>query len=161
MEFEDRNNFEIQKMVDRILEIATNGLKWARERESEWLDQEQDFVEWGPGDKNDEGYLIEELAEPLPTHLSIIKTILLFQSEPVGSDEENVVLFRELLSARKITNEFVFNVVTACCDFYAFGWMAHHIAGNPPFRHYHTAARVTSSVLDCEGEFEKSSVHAH
>jgi hypothetical protein len=30
MEFEDRNNFEIQRMVDRILEIATNGLEWAR-----------------------------------------------------------------------------------------------------------------------------------
>ena len=53
-----------------------------------------DFVEWGPGDKNDEGYLVEELAEALPTHLSIIKTILLLQSEPVGSDEENVVRFK-------------------------------------------------------------------
>ena len=60
-------------MVDHILEIAMNGLKWARERESERLEQEQDFVEWGPGDKNDEGYLIEELAEPLPTRLSINK----------------------------------------------------------------------------------------
>jgi hypothetical protein len=89
LEFQDRNNFEIQRMVDLILEIATNGLKWARERESERLDQERDFVEWGPGDKNDEGYLIAELAEPLPTHLSIIKTMLVLQSEPVGSDEEN------------------------------------------------------------------------
>src|SRR5215470_1609067 len=45
-------------MVDGVLEIATNGLKWARERESERLDQERDFVEWGPGDKNDEIPLI-------------------------------------------------------------------------------------------------------
>jgi len=51
MEVEDRNNFEIQRMVDLILGIATNGLEWARERESERLDQEQDFDEWGPGDK--------------------------------------------------------------------------------------------------------------
>src|SRR5262245_17572674 len=120
MEFGDRNNFEIQRMVDHILEIATNGLEWARERESERLDQEQDFVEWGPGDKNDEGYLIEELAEPLPIHLSIIKTILLLQSESVGSDEENMVRFKGLLSARKITTQFVFNIVAACCDFYSF-----------------------------------------
>ena len=63
MEFEDRNNFEIQRMVDRIIEMATNGLQWAREQEFERLDHEEDFVEWGPGDKNDEGYLIEELAE--------------------------------------------------------------------------------------------------
>jgi hypothetical protein len=161
MEFEDRNNFEIQRMVDRILEIAANGLEWARKRESERLDQEQDSVEWGPGDKNDEGYLIEELAEPLQTYLSIIKTILLLQSEPVGSDEENIVRFKGLLSDRRITNQFVFNIVAACCDFYAFGWMARHVAGNPPFRHYHTARRVTSSLVDCEGEFEKSSVHAH
>ena len=49
MEFEDRNNYEIQRMVDLILEIATNGLTWARERESERLDQERDFVEWGAG----------------------------------------------------------------------------------------------------------------
>jgi hypothetical protein len=124
MEFEDRNNVEIQKVVDLILEIATNGLEWARKREAERLDKEQDFVEWGPGDKNDEGYLIEELAEPLPTHLSIIKTILLLQSEPVGSDEENIARFKGLLSDRKITDQFVFNIVAACCDFYAFGWMA-------------------------------------
>jgi len=45
LEFQDRNNFEIQRMVNLILEIATNGLKWALERESERLDQEQDFVE--------------------------------------------------------------------------------------------------------------------
>jgi len=51
LEFQDRNNFEIQRMVDLILEIATSGLKWARERESERLDQEQDFVEWGHGTK--------------------------------------------------------------------------------------------------------------
>jgi hypothetical protein len=71
MEFEDRNNFEIQRMVDLILEIATNGLEWAREREFQRLDhEERDFVEWGPGDKNDEGYLIEELAEPLPTSIN-------------------------------------------------------------------------------------------
>ena len=119
MEFEDRNNFEIQRMVDLILEVATNGLALARERESERLDQERDFIEWGPGDKNDEGYLIEELAEPLPTHLSIIKTILLLQSEPVGSDEENIVHFKGLLSARKITNQFIFNIVAVCCDFYS------------------------------------------
>jgi hypothetical protein len=161
MEFENRNHFEIQGMVDRILEIATNGLEWARERETERLDQEQDFVEWGPGDKNDEGYLIEELAEPLPTHLSIIKTILSLQSEPVGSDEENIVRFKGLLSARKITNQFVFNIVAACCDFYSFGWMARHIAGQPPFRHYHTARHVTSSLADFDGELEPSSVHAH
>src|SRR5215472_8353177 len=147
MEFEDRNNFEIQRMVDRILEIATNGLEWARKRESERLDQEPDFLEWGPGDKNDEGYLIEELVEPLPTHLSIIKTILLLQSEPVGSDEENIVRFKRLLSGHKITNRFVFNVVAACCDFYAFGWMARHIAGGPPFRYYHATRRVTSSLV--------------
>ena len=160
MEFEDRNNFEIQRMVDHILEIAANGLKWARQRETERLDEEQDFVEWGPGDKNDEGYLIAELAEPLPTHLSIIKTVLLLQSEPVGSDEENVTRFNELLSTSKITNQFVFNLVAACCDFYAFGWMERHIAGNPPFRHYHAAQRVTSSLLDCDAEFEKSSAIA-
>src|SRR5215471_12215685 len=130
MEFEDRNNFEIQRMVDRILEIATNGLEWARERESERLDHEEDFVEWGPGDKNDEGYLIEELAEPLPTLLSTIRKILLLQSEQVGSDEENIARFRELLAVRKITNQFVFNFVAACCDSYACGWMARHIAGS-------------------------------
>jgi len=95
----------------------------------------------GQGIKNDEGHLIEEFAEPLPTHLSIIKTILLLQSEPVGSDEENIVRFKELLSARKITNQFVFNIVAACCDFYAFGWMARHIARQPPFCHFHTAWR--------------------
>jgi hypothetical protein len=157
MEFEDRNNFEIQRMVDLILGIATNGLEWARKRESERLDhEERDFVEWGPGDKNDEGYLIEELAEPLPTHLSIIKTILLLQSEQVGSDEENIVRFTGLLSARKITNQFVFNIVAACCDFYSFGWMARHIAGHPPFRHYRAAQRVTSPLVDCDGEFETS-----
>jgi hypothetical protein len=160
MEFEDRNNFEIQRMVDHILEVAANGLEWARERESERLDHEEDFVEWGPGDKNDEGYLIEELATPLPTQLSIIKTILLLQSEEVGSDEENIVRFRGLLSARKITNQFVFNFVAACCDFYAFGWMERHIAGHPPFRHYLSARRVTSSLVNCDGELETSSAIA-
>jgi hypothetical protein len=160
LEFEDRNSFEIQRMVDLTLEIATNGLAWARERESERLDQERDFVEWGPEDKNDEGYLIAELAEPLPTHLSIIKTILLLQCEPVGSDEENVARFKGLLSAGKITKQFVFNVVAACCDFYAFGWMARQIAGDPPFRHFHAARRVTSSLVDCDEEFEKSSAIA-
>jgi hypothetical protein len=157
MEFQDRNNFEIQRMVDLIFEIATNGLEWARQRESERLDQERDFVEWGSADKNDEGYLIEELAEPLPTHLSIIKTILLLQSEPVGSDEENVVRFKGLLSARKITNQFVFNIVAACCDFYSFGWMTRHIAGQPPFRHYRTTPSLTSSAGDFDRRFEKSS----
>jgi hypothetical protein len=49
-------------MVDRILEVATNGLEWARKRESERLDQEHHCVEWWPSDKNDEGYLIAELA---------------------------------------------------------------------------------------------------
>jgi hypothetical protein len=150
MEFEDRNNIEIQKMVDLVLEIATNGLEWARQREAERLNQEEDFVEWGPGDKNDEGYLIEELAEPLPTHLSIIRTVLLLQSEPVGSDDENLVRFRELLSAGKITNQFVFNTVAACCDFYAFGWMARHIAGQPPFRHYRTARTDRSDLQTAE-----------
>jgi hypothetical protein len=96
----------------------------------------------------------------LPTHLSIIKTILLLQSEPVGSDEENIVRFRELLSARKITNQFIFNVVAACCDFYSFGWMARHIAGQPPFRHYYAAQRLTSSLVECDAEFEKSSAIA-
>ena len=86
--------------------------------------------------KNDEGYFIEELAVPLPTHLSIIKTILVLQSEPVGSDEENIVRFKGLLSARKITNRFVFNIVAACCDFYSFGWMARPSQAQPPFRHY-------------------------
>jgi hypothetical protein len=86
----------------------------------------------GPGDKNDEGYLIAELAEPLPTHLSIIKTMLVLQSEPVGSDEENVVRFKELLSVGKITNQFVFNIVAACCDFYAFGWMGTPDRGRSP-----------------------------
>jgi hypothetical protein len=156
MEFEDRNNFEIQVIVDHILEIATNGLEWARGRETERLDEERDFVEWGPGDKNDEGYLIEELAEPLPTHLSIIKTILLLQSERVGSDEENMARFKGLLSAGKITSRFVFNMVAACCDFYSLGWMARHIAGHPPFRHYPAARRVSSSLVDCDGEFEES-----
>ena len=160
MEFEDRNNFEIQRMVDLILETATNGLTWARAREDERLDHEEDSVEWMPGDQNDERYLIEELAGPLPTQLSVIKTILLLQSEQVGSDEENIVRFRGLLSARKITKQFVFNIAAACCDFYAFGWTARHIAGEFPFRHYHTAHRVTSSLVDCEGEFEKSSAIA-
>ena len=160
MEFEDRNNCEIQRMVDLILEIATNGLAWARKREAERLDQEQDFVEWGPGDKNDEGYLIEELAEPLPTHLSIIKSILVLQSEQVGSDEENIARFKGLLSAGQITNQFVFNLVAACCDFYALGWMARHIAGHPPFRHYHAARGLTSSLMDCDREFEKSAAIA-
>ena len=160
LEFQDRNNFEIRRMVDLTLEIATNGLKWARERESERLDQERDFVEWGPRDKNDEGYLIAELAEPLPTHLSIIKTMLVLQSEPVGSDEENVVRFKELLSVGKITNQFVFNIVAACCDFCAFGWMARQIAGDPPFQHFHAERRVTSSLVDCDAEFEKSSAIA-
>ena len=160
MEFEDRNNFEIQRMVDRILEIAANGLEWARERESERLDQERDFVEWGPGDKHDEGYLIEELAEPLPTQLSIIKTILLLQSEGAGSDEENIVRFKGLIAAEKITNQFVFYIVAACCDFYAFGWMARQIAGDPPFQHFHAARRLNSSLVDCEAEFENTSAIA-
>jgi len=146
-------------MVDRILEVATNGLEWARKRESERLDQEHHCVEWWPSDKNDEGYLIAELAEPLPTHLSLIKTILLLQSEPVGSDEENVVLLKGLLSAGKITQQFVFNFVAVCCDFYALGWMERHIAGNPPFRHFR-AARRAPSMVDCDGEFEKSSAIA-
>jgi hypothetical protein len=114
----------------------------------------------GPGDKNDEEYLIEELAEPLPTHLSIIKTILSLQSEQVASDEENIVRFKGLLSARKITNQLVFNIVAACCDYYSFGWMARHIAGQPPFRHYQAAQPVTSSLVDCDGEFETSSAIA-
>ena len=91
-------------------------------------------------------HLVEALAEPLPTHLSIIKTILMLQSEPVGSDEENVERFKGLLSARKITNQFIFNIVAACCDFYSFGWMARHIAGQPPFRHYHTAECSQSEI---------------
>jgi hypothetical protein len=57
----------------------------------------------------------------------------LLQSEPFGSDEENIVRFKRFLSARKITNQFVFNIVAACCDFYAFGWMARHVAGPPHF----------------------------
>lgn len=61
--------------------------------------------EWGPGDKNDEGYLIDELAEALPTQLSIIRTVLSLQSEPVGSDEENVSRLGALLSVGKVTNE--------------------------------------------------------
>jgi len=160
MEFEDRNTAEIQRMVDLILETATNGLAWARERESERLDHEADSVEWGPGDKNDERYLIEELAEALPTQLSIIKTILLLQSEPIGSDEENILRFNRLFSTRRITNQFIFNIVAACCDFYSFGWMARHIAGQPPFRHDLEARRVTSSPVECDVEFEKSSVVA-
>jgi hypothetical protein len=160
MEFQDRNNAEIQRMVDLILETATNGLAWARERESERLDLEADSVEWGPGDKNDERYLIEELAEALPTQLSIIKTILLLQSEPIGSDEENILRFNRLFSTRRITDQFVFSIVAACCDFYSFGWMARHIAGQPPFRHDLEARRVTSSPVECDVEFEKSSVVA-
>jgi hypothetical protein len=162
MEFEHRNNFEIQRMVDLIAETATNGLAWARARarELERLDHEEDFVEWGPNDKNDERDLIEELAETLPTQLSIIKAILLLQAEQVGSDEENIVRFKELLSDRKITNQFVFNIVAACCDFYSLGWMSRHIAGDPPFRHYRAARRVTSSLVVYDGEFEKSSAIA-
>jgi hypothetical protein len=160
MEFQDRNNFEIQAMADHILEIAANGLEWARERECDRLDQEQDFVEWGPADKNDEGYLIEELAEPLPTHLSIIKTILLLQSEPLGSDAENVSCFRALLSTGKIMKPFVFNIVAACCDFYSFGWMTRHVAGQPPFRHYRSTGREASSPVDFNGEFEESAAIA-
>jgi hypothetical protein len=34
MEFEDRNHVEIKRMVDLILEIAANGLAWAREARS-------------------------------------------------------------------------------------------------------------------------------
>src|SRR6516165_5226673 len=154
MEFQDRNNAEIQRMVDLILETATNGLAWARERESERLDLEADSVEWGPGDKNDERYLIEELAEALPTQLSIIKTILLLQSEPIGSDEENILRFNRLFSTRRISDQFVFSIVAACCDFYSFGWMARHIAGQPPFRHDIAARRVTSSPVECDVEFE-------
>src|SRR5215471_8692650 len=111
MEFEDRNHFEIQRMVDLILETSANGLDWARAREFERLNHEEDFVEWGPGDKNDEGYLVEELADVLPTQLSIIKTILLLQSEQTGSDEDNIARFQKLLSSGKITNQFIFNVV--------------------------------------------------
>lgn len=159
MEFADRNEFEIQGIVGQILKIAANGLKWANERESARLDGEEDVVELAPGDKNDEGYLIEELAEALPTHLSIIKTILLLRSEPVGSDEENIALFAGLLSDRKITHETVFHAVAACCDFYAFGWMARHIAGPPPFRHYRAAGGVTSPVAS-NGQFEESEIIA-
>jgi hypothetical protein len=54
LEFADRNNFEIQRMVDLTLEIAMNGLAWARRRESERLDQERDFLESGLADKNDD-----------------------------------------------------------------------------------------------------------
>jgi hypothetical protein len=158
MEFEDRNNVEIQRMVDLIVETATNGLAWAREREVERLDHEEDFVEWEPGDKNDERYLIGDLAEPLPTQLSIIKTILSLQSEPVRSDEENILRFRQLLSAGKLTNQFVFNIVAACSDFYAFGWMARHVAGSPPFLHSRAGRRVTSSLVGRDGEFEESPV---
>jgi hypothetical protein len=74
----------------------------------------------------------------------------LLQSEPVGSEDENVVRFKELLSAGKITNPFVFNTVAACCDFYAFGWMARHIAGQPPFRHYRTARTDRSDLQTAE-----------
>jgi hypothetical protein len=161
MEFGERNNFEIQRMVDLILETATNGLAWARARESGRLDHEEESVEWGPGDKNDEAYLIDELAEPLPTHLSIIKTILLLQSEPTGSDEENLVRFKALLLAGKITNQFVFNIVAACCDFYSFGWMARHIAGPPPFRHFFAARRGPSSLVESDetGSLLRDCVH--
>src|SRR5262249_52606990 len=124
-----------------------------------WIRNET-LLNWGPGDKNDEGYLIAELAQPLPTHLSIIKTMLVLQSEPAGSDEENVVRFKELLSVGKITNQFVFNIVAACCEFYAFGWMARHILGDPQFQHFHAERRVTSSLVDCDAEFEKSSAVA-
>jgi hypothetical protein len=161
MNFEDRNNSEIQRMADFILELATNGLAWARERECQRLDEEPGFIEWGPGDKNDEGYLIEELAEELPTHLSIIKTMLLLQSEPAGPDEENVERFKELLLAGRITNQFVFNVVAACCDFYAFGWMTRHIAGNPPFRIYRAAGPLASEApADPARELEQNPAFA-
>ena len=159
MEFEDRNNSEIQRIVDHILEIAANGLNWARGRESERLDREEDVIEWGPGDKNDERYLIEELGAALPTHLSIIRTALVLQSEPVGSDEENLMRFQALLSAGKITNPIVFNLVAACCDFYAFGWMARHIAGQPPFRHYRPRP-VSPRLADCDEQFATSSAAA-
>jgi len=61
LEFEDRNRFEIQRMVDRILDVATNGLEWARKRESERLDQEHHCVEWWPSDKNDDRTLRRRL----------------------------------------------------------------------------------------------------
>src|SRR5215813_10545591 len=64
-----------------------------------------------------------------------------------------MVRFKGLFSARKITNQFVFNIVAACCDFYSFGWMARHIAGQSPFRHYHTARRV--SLADFDGQFKR------
>ena len=118
--------------------MAWSGL--GSENRNGWI-RNKILMNGGQGIKNDEGHLIEELADPLPTHLSIIKTILLLESEPVGSDEENIVRFKGLLSARKITNRFVFNIVAACCDFYAFGWMARHIARQPPFCHFHTAWR--------------------
>ena len=125
MEFADRNNFEIQRMVDLILEIATNGLEWARERESERLDQERDFVEWGPEDKDDEGYLIEELAGPLPTHLSIIKTILMLQCEPVGSDEETLSALRDSFRlARSQINSFFTSLPRAVIFTRSDGWHA-------------------------------------
>jgi len=60
----------------------------------------------------------------------------------------------------KGANQFVFNIVAACCDFYAFGWMTRQIAGDPPFQHFHAERRVTSSLVDCDGEFEKSSATA-
>jgi hypothetical protein len=146
-------------MVDHILEIAVNGLAWARRREAERLDSDDlGVVEWGPGDQNDERYLVEELAEPLPTQLSIIRTIIRLQTGQDGSDEENVSRFRELFMAGQITNEFVFTLVAACSDFYAFGWMARHIAGLPPFRHYCPAGHTASSLVDPDREVEKAAV---
>jgi hypothetical protein len=77
----------------------------------------------------------------------------------VSSDETNIVRFKRLLSARKITNQFVFNIVARAVIFARLvGWHATSRA-SPHFGI--TARRVTSSVVDRDGEFEKSSVHAY
>jgi hypothetical protein len=73
-------------------------------------------------------------------------------------NNENIVRFRELLLTCKISNQFVMNILAACCDFYRFGWMARHIAGGPRFRHYSTARRAAPSLVGCEEKFEKASV---
>jgi hypothetical protein len=87
--------------------------------------------------------------------------MLLLQSEPAGSDQENVERFKELLLAGRITNQFVFNVVAACCDFYAFGWMTRHIAGNPPFRIYRAAGTLASEApADPDRELEQNPAFA-
>jgi hypothetical protein len=76
MEFEDRNKREIQRMVDLILETATNGLAWGRARESERLDHEEDS-----GDPPFRHYRTAQL----PRWWIVIENLKRLQSESISS----------------------------------------------------------------------------